>query len=555
MTKEFVTAAYPSEPTIPHQYPAGYATPQIPEQNATPPLSTEEIDMRRDQFQELSLRQVVTAIVGLFTGDGTAFDQLKTWAEDLAANISGLLESIVAGLHNTFIVGNIIEILSGKEDGDTHDLGSAVNGWISDIRTTIDNVVSALFGWIGSGFSHDDAHQALTDQREAVAQLSSAVQALVNNQNNQAVNGVSAIVDFTQLADSASLPAAFTTTYSLTGTSTIGLSSGHTQQTVVQNADRDLIALYNVLPSTTDYQMVGCAFSSAPEWGNGSNASYNYLFTRMNSAGTSYVYAKLGKYSIELGYSVSGAKTVMTTMTSGFSFKSNAVYWLAAGTVGGTRVFQVIEGKEPLITWTEVGTSSQLGSGFRYTGFGFHMDVNTWGIRNVGRVTAFAFSDNQPPTVVGSGSRMYRASTSNVGVSSGNNLLATSFFDTQDEATTDITQDRTNGKFTVSLAGWYQVTIVSAVSGNFPTTFQWLLYKNGSAYKFLPGNNGMRGVTAVGGNQLPIAVGASGLVFLSAGDYVQMGYNANVSAGSCFVGDAAGQGTYFEIALVNRSLA
>lgn len=554
MSELFESKAYPSHPTMPSQMPAGFLTPQTPSSGpGEPPLNEQEAEARRGQFYELLLRQVVEAIVGVFTGGSDAFSQLAQWAIGLAADIGGLIDSIVAGLSNWFLVGDILEVISGKEDGDTTDLGTVVNGWISDIKQTVDNIVGALFGWLGSGWSHEDAKQALEDQRAAVALLSVAAQALVNDKNNQAVGGVSAVFDFSDQPDQSSLPGSFTVTYSGSGTSTWIVNDGRTDVSIAYNDDRDAVARYNALATTTNYQAVGAAFASAPEWNSTSSfRSYNYLYARMNSAGTDYVYAEFGKYTIELGCVVGGVKTVFDTLNIGFSFKANSVYWLEAGTVGGERIFRVLEGTNPLITHTEVGTTSQLDASHRYAGMGIHVDTTPFNARRPGRVAAWAVADNQPPTVVGSGSTMIRTNTGSVNAPIGANLFTTNFFDTPLENTADIVQDRSLGKFTVSIAGWYAIDAHIGLNNATIEGMTLALYKNGSMFRHF-GSEVLHGDS---GN-VPEGMGGSINVYLDEGDYVQLGYHSyalSATAGA-FTGDAAGIETYFTICLANRSLA
>lgn len=550
--KNFTSTSYPSNPTLPSQLPAGYTTPLVPKRENKPPMSDQELTARRDQFYEMFLRQVVTAIAGVFTGESDSFTQLSDWSIELATDIGGLLDSVIAGLQSVFLVGDIIEVLTGKEDGNTSDLGTIWNGQVTNIRQTVDNIVSALFGWVGSNFNHDDALQALEDTAAAVASLSAAVQALQNNRNNEAVNGASAIVDFSTMPDSGSLPSSFSVTYSGTGTSSWTVSEGRTNIAVVYDDDRNALARFLDLQSTTDYQIIGAAFASAPEWGNQNIAAYNEIYGRMNSTGTDYVYARLSKYRVQLGCVVSGTPTVFDEVTSGFSFKSNTLYWLACGTVGGLRIFQVLEGTIPILAHTEVGTTSQVDSSHRFMGMGMHVDATPWNVRRPARVAAWAFADNQPPTVVGSGSIMTRTSTGTVTLAVGLNHLATNFFDTPTETTPDITQDRSQAKFTVSIPGWYNIDANIKLTTNVPPNgIGLVLYRNTSVYKYI-------GVAMLGdGGSDPPSMNGGCMVYLDAGDYVRLaihGYNAGSLSG-VLTGEAGGVETYFSIALANRSLA
>lgn len=432
-----------------------------------------------------------------------------------------------------------------------------------DFSTIIDNLVKGFFGWTGSGFRHEDSAQALADQAAATAALSAAVTALQNNQNNQAVGGTAEFIDFSPRSDSSSLGGDFTQTYSGSGSGLWGIVSGRAAWISVNDAPRSCVAVYNAEQTTTDYQMVGASFATSPMWFNAAAQARNYLFGRMNSSGTSYVYADFGKYDVELGCVVSGVKTVFAAETD-FSFKSNALYWLRTGTVGGLRIFQVLEGTTPIITHTEVGSTSMVGASYRYCGTGVKAYATGFGTSPPGKTSAWAFSDNQPANVVGSGARMVRAATSNVTASSGSNQLPSGFFDTPAESTADITADLTAGTFEVSVDSWYDVEVRLAInhfntSNNShgaevaPFPLHLLLYKNGSVEKWI-GDSVVpypRGADSSGsGSQYygsPDGAAAMCRIYLQAGDVISVGYNADAARLSFWTGDAGGLKTYFSI--------
>lgn len=466
---------------------------------------------------------------------------------DAAKSHAGLLQQV-------FKIQDIIEALSGVEDGDTSDLGSA---WIqhrADVRANIDNAVQSFFGWIGNGWSREDSEQAFADQAATTAALSAAVTALQNNYTNSTNGGLSAFIDFSLRSNSSSLGSDFTQTYTGSGSGTLGITNQKAVWQEVNDNDRACRARYNAVASSSDYQMVGAAFASAPTWFNSSSEARNFLYGRMDSTGNTYVYADFGKNDVELGCVVSGVKTVFATRSSGFSFQANSMYWLRCGTLGGQRVFQVLNGTTPIITYTEVGTTSQLGSGYRYTGFGVSARASRLGTVPPGSLLAFGFADNLPPVIVGSIASMYRVNTSGVSMLNGNNLLPTGFFDTPELNTEDYTYNLSNGSFTVANAGNYRCTIQSAISASFPNQFTWRIYVNGVAGKY-GGDPHIRGVGALGGNETPNYAGGSVDIPLQAGDTVRWGYNSSGISADVLKGEATGSATYFTITMINRSLA
>jgi len=416
-----------------------------------------------------------------------------------------------------------------------------------DVHGIVDGLVNRLRGESFSGWALDDAGDTLEDTAGSLAANTAAIAALNNSQTGADNGGQSVLVDFSQLPNG-SLPGDFSITYSGSGTDTWSISSGRAKMSHSSGSDRTSAIRYTTVPTDTDRQKIGCAFSAAPRTGGFLQAGLSFIIGRCNSAVTSYVYLALGSNTIELGCVVSGVQTVFVpTSTYVFGFKPTAAYWLECGTTGGTRVFRVWENSTVLFSYTDSGNVSQLGASFRYTGFGGFMDAGTnpgW----PGDVLAFAFSDNTPATLIGSFAKMSRTATGTVTFNSGTNLAPTSFFGVNDGATADITPDLTNGKFTVNTKGNYIVSIgYKIASGGMPgnTAIAPILYKNGSAHL----GSGDYQQTQAGVTPVQIrSVSQTFFVDLDVNDTVQAGYNGTNSMTSSFTGEAAGLYSYFRIA-------
>jgi hypothetical protein len=441
------------------------------------------------------------------------------------------------------------------------------------VAQTWDDIVNFFFGWTGQDRTREESQQAIADQAASVATLWAQLTALLNQQAAQGNSGNFEIIDFSDYSDSSSLPAGFAQTYSGLGTDFVwGIVSGKAAvyditgdlSAGADNDPRTCLAPYTLKQTLTDYQMVGASFASSPETGGGSGAdAISYLLGRSNAAGTEFVYAALTKFTWELGCVASGTQTVFASgsVLSGFSFKSTGNYWLQCGDVGGARVFKIMEGSNPIVTHTEVGTTSRLGASYRYTGMGEYTYGSFFSFNHPGRVTAFAFSDNTPPSFVGSGALMYRTSTTPVNVSNGVNLLPSGFWGAVGENTEDIACDVTAGTFTVSLTGWYNVGVRARTSSSFlPNGITWVLHKGTGAGSASPirygGNEHTRGVNSSNVAYIPQGFHAVwNSIYLAAGDYVQIGYDSTSSVSGVLSGEAVGQQTYFSIALTNKSLA
>jgi len=460
--------------------------------------------------------------------------------------------------------------LSGVWTTLTH-VQSAIGSWWNTTSTfiggTVDALVTGFLGFVGSGFSTADAQKAAADTAASVASMAAAVAALQAKASNGSYSGNASIVDFSIYSDSSSLGSPpWSQTYSGSGSGVLGITGGRASWQPVNGDSRTCVVRYNNDTSAavstkiqsaspayyrtlTDYQEVGAVYATAPQSSliGGINA-YNYLYARMNSAGTSYVYAKLGYTTCELGTVVAGTKTVFATASS-FRFKAGSSYYLVAGTTGGSRIFQITENSVPKLTYTDASSVSQMSSSYRYTGFGAYSYTNLLGTTGPGRVAAFSFLDNTPQPTLGSGFRRYRASTSTVSQGSGVNLISNGFFDTLDLMTADYAYDNSanNNKLTVSISGWYAVTIRMAVSpyiayGNAVSA---LLYKNGTSVQASPESFGTS--TGSGSN-----FGGTFLIYCTSGDYLQPGVLANNSLN--LIGGSSGNQTYWEVVFLNNQV-
>lgn len=457
-------------------------------------------------------------------------------------------------MQHVFKIQDVIEALSGVEDGDTSDLGTAWANHRAEVRASVDNLVTGLFGWIGTGFSNDDQAQAIQDVAATIAGLSASVTALQNSRNNQSVGGTGAVVDFTSMPTGA-LPATFDLFYSGAAGSLQIQNGAGAYWSESGNGDRTCNFVFNDLETATDYQKIWLAFGSSPEWRNSSTAAVNEIHGRKNASGDTYVFASMTKYTAQIGCCVGGFRTVFQTKSTGFSFKAGGLYALECGTTGGLRTYRLLEGSTVIMAHTEVGTTSQLGSGFKRSGGSVTAKGITLGQLSPGVLAAFALSDNQATTLVGSFAKMYRASTSAVGISNGYNELPSSFFDNLAGITEDYSYSFTDGSWTVANDGNYWISVQSRTTGvTAPDQIVWVAYVNGEEVARV-GNSFQRGNSEVGGVRIPTATGASTVVSLQAGDTVSWGYWSSDPLVSFLLGEASGKETYFSIALINRSLA
>ena len=158
----------------------------------------------------------------------------------------------------------------------------------------------------------------------------------------------------------------------------------------------------------------------------------------------------------------------------------------------------------------------------------------------------------------GSGAQISRRNTVNVNASPGRIVFPTGFFDYQDQYSTNITTTLSEGKFTVTEAGWYMVELSFRLNPaiSFGFCVAPLLFKgtasSQAAYKI--GDDAIMGTWGYGstGNRY---AHSSWIVYLNAGEAVRAGFDAVGTAVDLFDADASGIETYFSISMMNKSFA
>ena len=100
-----------------HQRPAGLQPDR--------PFTLEQLLEIGSELIRQFLRRVAEALMGAFVPSHAAFEQIREWAE-----------SIQDAVDQIPIIGDIIEIITGVEDGDLNDLGT----WVNNLRSFLANL-------------------------------------------------------------------------------------------------------------------------------------------------------------------------------------------------------------------------------------------------------------------------------------------------------------------------------------------------------------------------------------------------------------------------------
>lgn len=516
----------------------GRAAFEFPMPNPTNMLDLLRIALERLPIEALQpFADFLGVVDGVFDSIGQAVDAI----------IGGLIvRPILQTVENftQWVVDFFQSMGSGLLSGDLGDFGE----WFDDTVTqpiigTVDGFIRGVLGLIGSGFNVNIVEDTAKSLADAIASMNEIVTRLDQKATTGDFSGTAAVVNFASEAAGPSLGSKWAQTHSGTGTGTLGISGGRAKWSG-SASNRTGIARYTDELCTSDYQKVGAAFATLPSTNFlGGWNSYNYLYARMNAAADTYVYAKLGSGSLQLGCVVDGTQTVFSTNTT-FKFKPGTAYWLEAGTTGGVRIFRVWENSRIIMTYTDASAISQLGH--RHVGMGVTSFSDTY---RPAEVSSFAFYDNSQPPTKGSGFHIMRTSTSTVSQPSGVNLIPGSFFDTPDRQTDDYKYDSATNKLTVSVAGWYIVNMkirlaadTLAVGG----TAQPLLYVNGEAVQ-AGWETWYTGPASWGGSS---DTAATFIQYLNKDDYIQPGFYTNRAIN--LIGGESGVQTNFSCAFLNN---
>ena len=154
------------------------------------------------------------------------------------------------------------------------------------------------------------------------------------------------------------------------------------------------------------------------------------------------------------------------------------------------------------------------------------------------------------------GATISRRSTDNVSASTGRNFFPSNFFDNADITGDGITTTRSQGKFLVTIAGWYLVELSFRINPVYTFGLQCapLLYKgnNSTQTEYKIGGDAIACVWLGGGNGQRYAQ-STWMVPLNANEAVRAGYDSVGTYGDLFDADASGIETYFSIALVSKN--
>lgn len=357
---------------------------------------------------------------------------------------------------------------------------------IFDLQAINDNIANVLSGNAVTGTEAigtliEQSRDAMTSLFDRVTELTRTVQNMQAETTAASLGGRVFNINFGDYPDGPLTQAGFTVSYSGAGTSTVSIVSGKAVWDLNQDGNRTMVAKYNT-ETLTDFQVVRGTMAGPPESNDSGGLQPRiWALARMNAAGTDYVWARAKctgwlSYSGDIGYTVGGVEHVWV---SDIPLGWNMDMRLICGVGSNARRYQVLAGSNLVVDYTEVGTSSGLGSDHRW--WGSRADTN--GRQTSGAAAGASTVDNAPPAIVGSTFRASRRVTTDTTINSGGVAVPNSFYETVDYVSEDLTYTPTNNcAVTITKAGNYMCTwrvrhgAYAQGSGG-----HGVLYKNGNA--------------------------------------------------------------------------
>lgn len=237
---------------------------------------------------------------------------------------------------------------------------------VPGVGTTVDSIVTELYGTQGAGFTHNDAALALANTAASLVSVTSRVAAL------EAEGGTGAIAgdDFLysgELTATANWAGSYSNNmgrFNADG-SVASFDEDPAYPSILGSciAKLDWTGTDNV--SETDYQIVQAVLGSSPEYNAAQNkVAYTTLYGRVSADWQSYIVLKIGgdgTYSVS--YAVGGSETVMNNGACTVpGVGTLATLWCGNKATVEPRRFAAKLGNTLLCDFTEVGTGSQYGA-------------------------------------------------------------------------------------------------------------------------------------------------------------------------------------------------
>lgn len=416
-----------------------------------------------------------------------------------------------------------------------------------DVDSVIDNVANSFLGGDElSGASVSDARDAMDKVYSDLSKNTRAIQDLQAKQAGAKAKGTVVSIDFSDYADG-NLPSIFDVSYTGAGTSTLGVVNGVAQWRNTNNADRRGKVVYNGDGTATDFQIIRGTMAMAPQEAIGGGKPYFYAIGRVSDDGDDYVWARAYCngwfiYKCDIGYAVNNVETTWSS-NNNLTWSLDMSFVLGVGS--DPRTYQVWSGNTMVKEYTESGTASKLGAGYRQWGCIAEIKSGSGGPRISGKISGSSVADNAPPDVNGSTARMYRVGTGTVSFPSGGpTAIPNSFFSHIGHESPDVDANTTYGTFTVAESKPYIINARIRRTAS--------MFSIGTLVLQVKPSGGSWGNSQYGPDHYmghgSSAISGSWIQYLNEGDQVRLATYNTGGALTCLSGESDGEETYFAIA-------
>lgn len=372
----------------------------------------------------------------------------------------------------------------------------------SNIKGTIDGIVTNVLNITGDAFTPKSAADAARDVRSSLDNLNVIAANIQAQEDAQLWAGKVYVEDFSKYPSLAFSPIKWTPLYSNadpgkstaatwklidTVSSTFFFTTTTTKipaQAQFTGMDSNTAKRYGRMQymSTLDsnYQKVGIVLTglggTTNPFINADGGWYNYIYGRVNPAFTKYVFARISRDKVGIGYKTGTTETMWNDSVINYKVKVGATYWLECGlNAQASREFRLLENNTVVTSATDTGLASTLvnpGTGVldatTGSGFGGYVEAGNYFPAAIG---GFLSRDNYPPIYRGSGFRAFNTSANanfNVALAAGQQTsdvvnktqqFPSNWFSNDQIATSDLVYSASTNTLTVSQPGWYLVTI------------------------------------------------------------------------------------------------
>ncbi|OMC55366.1 hypothetical protein A5747_13310 [Mycobacterium sp. IS-836] len=381
----------------------------------------------------------VTSAAGLFGG-------LVSLVNAVTQGLADLINALFAGFTGVIgaIANGIVEVIGAIADfiaGIFHGFGQIQDG-----------LYNSISGQSAVGVNWSDTARQVTDLKNTVVDLQSSIESM---RFEQLPPGGANHADEFLTNTAAGWGAGWTTA----GDGTSYISNG-----LVVWQDSGSVARtyggYRADETKSDLQIVSMILNTTIEYTSFTPATVagNQLRGRVGDNGSSYIYARLYTYQVEIGCVVNGTKHVWDTFPLPGNPPVGSLLELQCGTETDANAIEVFLNRVPIAGYTDTAAQAKKGAGYRKGGMDMFSDAGPFSSEATPAfIDRWAMRDLAPPGVVGSGMEVKRLGAGTVTALVGNHPVPGDYFDTVVYCTDDLTWDTHTSKITVSKDGMYML--------------------------------------------------------------------------------------------------